>query len=438
MTVLYLYDDARARTFEPFALTRPIGELRAGAELIRSRWEQLFGVRATGAIAAPHLVAFEEDGAPPVFPAGSIPAGAIVANSRCVVALGEPARAGAGPADARSVGSWTCDGRVAAVRLRASIQIDALSNGARTLEQIADAGAGTQPLEGRWADAPWDLIRDLVPQLTEDISALVRRGGGAGGDANRGDHAGMAAGSAASVASSGGFIDPPAAIVLGDNGVFIEAGAVVEPQVCFDTHGGPIYISAGASVRAFTRLGGPLFVGRDSQVLGGRVAASAIGETCRAHGEMSNSVLLGFTNKVHDGFVGQSYLGRWVNFGAGTTTSNLKNTYGTVSLWTPDGVRDTGLQFLGTLAGDHAKTGIGLRLTTGTVLGAGANVYDRMPPKVVPPFSWGEGAPYGRYRLDKFLEVAARVMERRGVTLGDGCRRQLTAAYEAAWKDSGA
>ena len=139
--------------------------------------------------------------------------------------------------------------------------------------------------------------------------------------------------------------------------------------------------------------------------------------------------MLGHTNKGHDGFVGHSYMGRWVNLGAGTTTSNLKNTYGTVALWTPDGVRDTGLQFLGTMFGDHAKTGIGLKLNTGTVLGAGANVYDAMPPKYVPPFSWGGGAPYAAYDADKFVQVAARAMGRRSVALGDDARATLTAAY---------
>ena len=143
--------------------------------------------------------------------------------------------------------------------------------------------------------------------------------------------------------------------------------------------------------------------------------------------------LLGHSNKAHDGFVGHSYLGRWVNLGAGTTTSNMKNTYGTVALWTPQGVRDTRLQFLGTLFGDHAKTGIGLRLTTGSVVGAGANVYDRMPPKAVPPFSWGGGAPYGEYDGERFVTVAARAMARRQVTLGERARRQLRAAFAARW-----
>ena len=152
------------------------------------------------------------------------------------------------------------------------------------------------------------------------------------------------------------------------------------------------------------------------------------------HGELSNTIFVGHSNKGHDGFVGHSMLGRWVNLGAGTITSNLKNTYGTVQLWTLEGTRETGLQFLGTLFGDHAKTGIGLTLTTGTVLGAGANVYgSQMPPKVVSPFAWGEAGRFAEYRADKFLDVAARMMARRHVELSDGMRRMLLAAYAARW-----
>ncbi|HEX3867958.1 MAG TPA: hypothetical protein VHV78_14450, partial [Gemmatimonadaceae bacterium] len=119
--------------------------------------------------------------------------------------------------------------------------------------------------------------------------------------------------------------------------------------------------------------------------------------------------------------------------GAGTTTSNLKNTYGPVSLWTPDGVRDTGLQFLGTFFGDHVKTGIGLRLSTGTVLGAGSNVYGAIPPRTVAPFSWGDAAPYSTHRVDKFLETASRVMARRHVSLTSQHRKHLTSVHAARW-----
>jgi UDP-N-acetylglucosamine diphosphorylase/glucosamine-1-phosphate N-acetyltransferase len=205
-------------------------------------------------------------------------------------------------------------------------------------------------------------------------------------------------------------------------------------MVFFDVTGGPILIREGATVQAFTRLVGPCVVGRHSQVGADRIAASSIGDSCKVHGELSTSILLGHSNKGHDGFVGHSYLGRWVNLGAGTITSNLKNTYGSVSLWTPAGIRDTGLQFLGALIGDHAKTGIGVRLTTGSVIGAGANVFggDVMP-KVVPPFAWGDAPPFTTHELGKFLVTAERMMQRRGISLDDRMRAQLSAAHVTRW-----
>jgi UDP-N-acetylglucosamine diphosphorylase / glucose-1-phosphate thymidylyltransferase / UDP-N-acetylgalactosamine diphosphorylase / glucosamine-1-phosphate N-acetyltransferase / galactosamine-1-phosphate N-acetyltransferase len=213
----------------------------------------------------------------------------------------------------------------------------------------------------------------------------------------------------------------------------MENGASVEPMVFFDTSAGPVLVREGASVHAFSRIIGPAVIGRKSSVVGGRVAAVSIGEVCKVSGEMSNTIMLGHSNKGHDGFVGHSYMGRWVNLGAGTTTSNLKNTYGAVPLWTPDGIRDTGQQFLGTMFGDHAKTGIGTQLNTGTVLGAGANVFGgEMPPKYVPPFSWGDREPYGEFEVEKFLKVAERMMARRHVTIGDGCREQLRKAHGLA------
>jgi hypothetical protein len=152
-------------------------------------------------------------------------------------------------------------------------------------------------------------------------------------------------------------------------------------------------------------------------------------------GEISGTVMLGHSNKGHTGFVGSSYIGRWVNLGAGTTTSNLKNTYGPVQLWTPSGLRDTHLQFLGSMIGDHAKTGIGTLLTTGCVVGAGANIFGSGTlSKYIPPFSLGSAEPYDRFESSKFIEIAERMMARRHVTLGYRERLLLSAACE----DSGA
>jgi len=227
---------------------------------------------------------------------------------------------------------------------------------------------------------------------------------------------------------------PRGALGIGKHPVFVAQGALVEPSVFFDTTDGPILLCAGSHVQAFTRLVGPLYVGEHSILSTDRIAASAIGDTCKVHGELNSTIMVGHSNKGHDGFVGHSMLGRWVNLGAGTITSNLKNTYGTVQLWTPAGVRETEMQFLGTMFGDHAKTGIGTMLTTGCVLGAGANVFGNgIPPKVVAPFAWGESGEYVTYRVDKFLEAAERMMARRNVQLGESMRVQLERAHELRW-----
>jgi UDP-N-acetylglucosamine diphosphorylase/glucosamine-1-phosphate N-acetyltransferase len=350
MTVpLVLYDDDRARAFEPFALTRPAGELRAGAELVRRRWERAGGVRATGFAGAPHLVAFEEFDAPPAA-AGGIPAGTILANARFAPVLS--ASLGGGQ-------SWRSGERVAAVRLDAPLEVATLNGGTFKLESLASGEPAE--LQGWWLDDVWDLIRYLPAMLESDIEVL-----------------GAAEGAA-----------PPAQLtVLGEHDAFVAPGAYIEPHVLADTSAGPVLVRRGARVCAFTRLVGPCVVGEDALVAGGKVAACSIGESARVHGELSMSIIIGHANKAHDGFVGHSVIGRWANLGAGTITSNLKNSYGDVALWTPEGTLRTGLQFLGAFVGDHVKTGIGTRLTTGCVIGAGANVFGSvMPPKFVPPHS---------------------------------------------------
>lgn len=396
MSELFLYDDATARRFEPFALVRPVSELRAGATLLRERWETAIGRPAAGLVAAAHLRDFTEGDAPRVA-TDTLPAGTVVANSRCAVAL-----AAAPDADV-----WRCDGRVAAVRLPRPVAPDEFASGDLALDALAAPAARSAQIHGRWVDEVWHFIRDLPAQLIDDITAL---------------------------GSGAALLSPTHGARSGEHPVFVEADAVVEPMVFFDVSAGPILIREGATVQSFTRLVGPCVVGRHSQVGGDRIAASSIGESCKVHGELSTSIVLGHSNKGHDGFVGHSYLGRWVNLGAGTITSNLKNTYGAVSLWTPSGMRDTGLQFLGTMFGDHAKTGIGVRLTTGCVVGAGANVFGgSVMPKVVPPFAWGSEPPFATYELDKFLISAERMMQRRGITLDERTRGQLSAAHVTRW-----
>lgn len=400
MNGLVLFDDETARAFEPFALTRPVSELRAGTEIVRRRWEVALGAEAIGFVGAPHLVHFDELDAPHAI-AGDIAAGTILINARCapVLAPGDPW------ADV-----WMCSGRVAAVRLARSVSASVLRDGQASIESFAETGAASSELAGWWLDNVWDLVRHLPDMLASDIPHRVE---------------GLDTISAAEAGAT----------VIGAYSTRVERGASIEPYVVFDATTGPILVRRGTTVAPFSRLVGPVYAGEDSLVGGGRIGTASIGEHCRVHGEVSSTVFLGHANKSHDGFVGHSYLGRWTNLGAGTITSNLKNTYGPVALWSPSGVRDTGLQFLGTFLGDHAKTAIGTRLTTGGVIGAGANVFDSpMTEKVIAPFSWGGGPDAPAYELDKFLEVAERVMSRRHIVLSDRARRALSAAYAARWQ----
>jgi hypothetical protein len=163
-------------------------------------------------------------------------------------------------------------------------------------------------------------------------------------------------------------------------------------------------------------------------VLGGFIRASILGPRSVVRGEVSSTIFHGDANKGHDGFVGHSVVGRWVNLGAGTTTSNLKNTYGIVRLSIAGTVVDTGRQFLGSLIGDHAKTAIGTMLPTGTVIGAGASVFGEGLTKYVPPFSWGAN---GQEQLPEegFLRIAERVMPRRDVAVTTEHRASLVAIF---------
>ena len=148
--------------------------------------------------------------------------------------------------------------------------------------------------------------------------------------------------------------------------------------------------------------------------------ATTIGPHSKIGGEVNNSVIQGYTNKAHDGFLGNSVLGEWVNLGADTNVSNLKNNYASVRLWSYEEQRfvDSGLQFCGLIMGDHSKSGINTMFNTGTVVGVGANIFgDGYPRNYIPSFSWGGASGFKTYKLEKSLEVAEIVMSRRNVEL---------------------
>jgi UDP-N-acetylglucosamine diphosphorylase/glucosamine-1-phosphate N-acetyltransferase len=366
----------------PFAGARPIAELRAGAWRIRDRWSGLLGLDEVSVLggATPE---FADVGSAPLHAPGILEGPALLVRSDFAPSAAElewPA----------GMARLTHDGVTVGWRLPA---------GARW-EGPNDQGSALE-VDGILLRGTWDLITALEHLLPPDCAGAL---------ATPPDPV------------------PDGVIVLGDPGDVACYGAAVEPGVVFDVRHGVVVLEEGVVVRSGTRLEGPLFVGPGTQLLGGAIRHSSIGPVCRVHGEVASSVFLGYANKSHDGFVGHSVVGHWANLGAGTITSNLKNTYGEVRLDLPGGRVDTGRTFLGAMVGDHAKTAIGTLLSTGTIIGAGANVVGAPVPRWVPPFAWGAGGAE-RLDVDGFIRIAKRVLPRRQVEVGPTEEASLRALH---------
>ena len=384
MSRLYLLEpDAPGAAWAPFTGVRPIAELRAGMWRIRERWEAALD-RDTTAVLGTHVAGFREGDEPPVESDAAVTGPAVIAAS-WFAPTGDRVQLSAGT---RRV---VHEGRAVAW---------ILAEGERWSGPHEEGAA--DEIDGLPLRGTFDLVTALERLLPADCADLQ-------------------------VAPRDGV--PEGSLVLGDPARVVLRGASVEPGVVFDVRQGAVVLDAGVEVRHGTRLEGPLYAGPGTRLLGGFLRGSSFGPECRVHGEVSSSVFLGYANKSHDGFVGHSVLGHWVNLGAGTTTSNLKNTYGPVRLDLGGTRIETGRTNLGTLFGDHAKTAIGTMLATGTVVGAGANLFGASPERRVAPFAWGPGG-VERVTEEGFLKVAERVMSRRGVEMTDERRGSLRRTYE--------
>ncbi len=388
MTDLYLLEPDRGPEWFPFSDCRPVAELRAGAWLVRERWEAIAEGETRAIFAGSHLQSFVEDGAPPVTAIKAIDGPAIIGCSAFAPSGAAP-DLGKAPArlvhEEAPVGWWVPAGQ--------------------RWEPGKEYSWPGVELEGIALRGAHDLVTALELLLAPDTADFLTEGGDA---------------------------LPDGCIVVGDPAEIVLLGATIEPGVVFDTREGAVVIEQGSYVKSGTRLDGPVYIGPRTDILGGPIRACAIGPRCKVRGEVSNTVFVGFSNKAHDGFVGHSVVGRWVNLGAGTTTSNLKNTYGKVRLQVGTTPLPTERQYLGSLIGDHVKTAIGTMFGTGTVVGVGANVFGEVrPPKYVMPFAWGGGTPE---RMDRasFVAVAERVLGRRDVTVSPEIRQMLESLHQHA------
>jgi UDP-N-acetylglucosamine diphosphorylase/glucosamine-1-phosphate N-acetyltransferase len=217
-------------------------------------------------------------------------------------------------------------------------------------------------------------------------------------------------------------IGDPATIVYGEE-IFVEEGVKIKAAV-LNSESGPIYIGKNSEIQEGVVIRGSFALGEGSVVnMGAKMRGDiTVGPHSKIGGEVTNSILLGNSNKGHDGYLGNSVIGEWCNLGANTNNSNLKNNYANVKMWDfgSDHFLDTGLQFCGLIMGDHSKCGINTMFNTGTTLGVCANIFgEGFPRTFIPSFAWGGKHGFSTYRLDKVLETASLVMRRRGKLLSD-------------------
>ncbi|NNL08942.1 MAG: glucose-1-phosphate thymidylyltransferase [Croceitalea sp.] len=366
----YILSDGNHReALLPFTYTRPIADIRFGILTIRDKWEAFLG-KKTSSLSEPYLekkypLRCEEQNV--VIAASYLPNAELVKIVQ-ELHLGE---------------AVLCEGEVVAYATTNPKQNFSLSD----YKSVAYNGVGLT------IKHTWDIFAKNAEALQADYDLLTK------GRKSQ------------PISETNTVIEP-------DN-IFLEEGAKVECSI-LNASTGPIYIGKNAEIMEGCVIRGGLALCDNATLkMGAKIyGACTFGPHCKAGGEINNAVLFAYSNKGHDGFLGNSVLGEWCNIGADSNTSNLKNNYAEVKLWDykTEGFAKTGLQFCGLMMGDHSKCGINTMFNTGTVVGVSANIFgSNFPRNFVPSFSWGGAAGFTNYLPRKAFETAKAMMDRRGV-----------------------
>lgn len=375
--------DTDHRNLYPITHTRPIGEIRLGVLTIREKWETVLN-DFNGYVTAEYL---KEK-----FPFHSGSGQQLFINSSFL-----PNRALCEEINSLDVGD----------ALYADSEIVACIASDHNWER---SDFNKKPIRSlaKKINYLWDLIDVIPEQIGFDFDLLRKQG-------------------------VSGLVNDPHTVIYGD-ALIVEEGAEIR-NASINTELGPVYIGQDAVINEGSIIHGPAVIGKGAELnLGAKVRSNVvIGPYSKVGGEIAKSIILGYTNKAHDGYLGNSVLGEWCNLGADTNSSNMKNNYGNVRVWnyTSNSFIDSGQQFCGLLMGDHSKAGINTMFNTGTVVGVSSSVFGGgFPRKHVPPFTWG-GLETGSvtYDLNKAMETAAQAMKRRGLDFSDADKSIFTHVY---------
>lgn len=400
-----LYEDRRTADLGPLTLTRPAADLLCGLSSLGEKQARYFGAEVVGHLCRPvlaELLRGRDPFAPINDPAWLRSAPTVLVNGRWLPPAGFP-RLRPALTDAPLVG--VCGDEIAYAVLDPD-HLQAVSP--TTLDECLDDWSQRLPTReagGRVIRYPWELVEHNPAQIARDFEAACDP-------------------------ANAGFHPTGVALVGHADQLLIDPSARIDPLVVADTTHGPVWIGPGAVVTAFTRLEGPCAVGAGTHLLSAKIrAGTTLGPHCRVGGEVECSIVQGFSNKYHDGFLGHSYVGEWVNLAAGTITGDLRFDYRPVAVRLNGQLVPTGQTKVGSFFGDHARTGLGVLLDCGSVIGAFASVLPtgQLAPREVPSF--GRSGPAERGSVDdleKAFSAADTAMRRRG--------RELTPALAAVYR----
>lgn len=389
MPPLYVFEDSQVDRLFPLTFARAACELRVGARTLLQRLSRNLRHPIAGVLVrSPLAEAVRQRVADiPVNPPLSTKEGILLINARWLLPAGQdwtvPDPDTAGLSQSSIV--WM---RLSADLAR-RIDLSKLHE-ARTLEAVL-GDVRRISSDATLINRPWDLLTHQRAAITEDFAVM--------GQANE-----------ASLL--------PGVYLINSQQIHLGRDVKIWPGAVLDAENGPIIVGQGTEIRAHAVITGPTVIGEHCVIrnFADIREECSIGPHCRVGGEINGSIFQGYANKQHHGFLGQSIIGEWANLGAGTTTSNVKNTYGTVRMPLNGREENTGRQFLGSVIGDHVKLGIGTYLSTGSVIGFASQVVVPRPPRFVPSFAWLTDKGMQRADFEKIEQVAATVMARRHVS----------------------
>ena len=389
LSVICLFEDAGFSNLLPLAYTRAVYELRCGIFTLGEKLFSLYPGHRISLHCRDYLlpVVAKRLNLPPLRASGGEPI--LFLNGRLIPRRGFSQLI---PAEGEET-IYLCGQTVIGARLK-GLRVDGfiiwLKKGGEGLPELG-GNLPTHQIEAATIEYPWDLVTHNENLIRDDFAAL-----GKGGIRE-------------------GKVDSLARLFPEEN-IYLGPKSKIEPFCNLDASGGPIYIDKGATISSHTRVEGPAYIGEETIITGGKIREGcSIGPGCRVGGEVEATIFEGFANKYHSGFLGHSYIGEWVNLGALTTNSDLKNNYKSVRVQLGEDSIDTGVIKVGTFIAEHTKTGIGTLFNTGTVVGVGCNIFGGgLPPKYIPSFLWGGKGSFSEHKLAKFLETVKVVMKRRG------------------------